>query len=351
MALPQAVKKQAEAAHKLQEELIRAQEAQRNGQEQEPVPAQQGQQDAADEAGQQQGQETGGQDEGRADAQFSAGEERQGEEGQVEPWEQRYKVLEGKYRAEVPRMARELRDTKAQIEQLQSLLAAMPEARQAAEKPAEETPADFRFVTDEEVTDYGSDFLDVVARKAKETFMPELERVRRENQELRQLLGGVQKKFVMSDREKLYGFLDSHLENWRDVNQDEGFLQWLDETDPYTGYQRHQLLRSAFDQNNGQRVLAFFTGFLRENAAVTPSDEAPQPRQPQQSLETMVAPGTAQSAGTVDAPRGRSKKVWAQHEVAAFYADVQKGKFRTDPKAKERIERDIIAAAQEGRIR
>ena len=37
--------------------------------------------------------------------------------------------------------------------------------------------------------------------------------------------------------------------------------------------------------------------------------------------------------------------------ATAFYRDVQKGRFTTDPAEQARIERDIFAATAEGRVR
>ena len=55
------------------------------------------------------------------------------------------------------------------------------------------------------------------------------------------------------------------------------FLTWLDEEDPYAGATRRNLLLNAFDQRDGPRVVAFFSGFLNEQRTIDPQPSlAPQ---------------------------------------------------------------------------
>jgi hypothetical protein len=64
-------------------------------------------------------------------------------------------------------------------------------------------------------------------------------------------------------------------------------------------------------------------------------------------METLAAPGAPRAAAP-RAPEG--KRMWRQKEISAFYRDVQKGKFRGKDSEKHRIEQDIVAAGQDGRI-
>lgn len=117
--------------------------------------------------------------------------------------------------------------------------------------------------------------------------------------------------------------------------------------DPYSGYSRKQMLMAAFEASDASRVLAFFRGYLGEQTRLTP-DATPQARHPSASLESLVAPGVPHGA-TVVTPT--TKRIWTQQEIAAFYKDVQLGKWKSRPQDKVAIEQDIIAAANENRIR
>lgn len=76
-------------------------------------------------------------------------------------WEQRYRTLEGKYQAEVPRLHTANREMQRQIDELSARTA-----------PKVETPAEEGLVTEKDVTDYGEDLLDVQRRVAREVMAP-----------------------------------------------------------------------------------------------------------------------------------------------------------------------------------
>src|SRR6185312_2944004 len=94
-------------------------------------------------------------------------------------YEHRYKVLQGKYDAEVPRMLNTLTETRQMLDQamrvnqqLQAQLQSRPAAPNAQPTRAEDT---FRHVTKEERESFGEDLIDVVGRRAHEVVDPELQ--------------------------------------------------------------------------------------------------------------------------------------------------------------------------------
>jgi hypothetical protein len=111
----------------------------------------------------------------------------------------------------------------------------------------------------------------------------------------------------------------------------------------------------AFDRKNAHQVEAFFVNYAKENAAVvpTPADLTPSGQGGTSSESTLdlnnyVAPGTPKSGGDAGAPK--DKRIWSSREIAAFYSDVQKGRFKNRLEDKARIEADIVAATREGRV-
>ncbi len=255
-------------------------------------------------------------------------------------WQHKYKVLQGKYNAEVPRLQGEVNDMKAQMQELMASLNTPPEEIQpgAHLKP-------------DEIEDYGEDMISVVKRAAREELEPEFAKLQSENSQLRGLLGGMQQTTARTARDQMIQELDDQLPTWREVNVDQGFLSWLANVDPYTGQEKLGLLQQAFENNNTTRVLAFFKGYLNENATINPQPTPGNPADPQVNLETLVAPGKAAEGQDVSAqetaPQGQR---WKESEIKAFYADVNRGVYRTRPDEKERYERDIFLAQNEGRI-
>jgi hypothetical protein len=280
--------------------------------------------------------------------------------------EQKYKVLQGKYNAEVPRLQNTVRDQSEAIRQLreqltatQSLLASLNDQRPSASAQGQQDtpPAASKLIKDEEVREFGADLIDVMRRVAREehgTLIPEIDRrfapVVQRVQQAAQVAEHVGVRQDQSDQQTVITMLSSAVPNWMELNQDLGFLEWLDQTDPYAGYPRGQLLKQAYRMHDGPRVVAFFTGYLNEHAAVTPKTPTPPaaaaPAAPQRKLEQLVAPGTPKT-GAASTQDGSGKRVWTRAAISAFY----NGGFKGTPEQRKAMEKDIFAAQVEGRVR
>jgi hypothetical protein len=267
-------------------------------------------------------------------------------------WKQKYSVLQGKYDAEVPRMAQDLREANARIAKFEEKLTELATPKTQAVESSQDV------FTKEEIEDYGEDLLDVIGRKAEQVanqkFMPVISGLRQEVAKLELRLGETGQKIAKQETNEVFALLDKEVKDWRTLNTDAAFNDWLDAIDPFTGQTRKNLMLTAFEAKNAPRVKAFFEGFLKENAAVTPaSAEAPSAQggamTSRLDLGDYVAPGTPKSGGQAGAPK--EKRIWSSKEVGRFYSDIQKGHYKTRPEDKARIEADIVAATTEGRIR
>jgi hypothetical protein len=141
---------------------------------------------------------------------------------------------------------------------------------------------------------------------------------------------------------------------WRQVNVAPDFHSWLQLPDPFSGAIRHSLLSAAYEQNNTPRVLAFFNGFLAQEAALAPAPEVAQPdasvtETGKIPLETFAAPGRAKTSAAPGAPA--EKPTFTATQVSKFYADSASGKYRGREAEKDRIDAQIVEAGREGRIR
>lgn len=255
-------------------------------------------------------------------------------------FEHKYRVLQGKYNAEIPRLS----DRVAELEQLLATMAVAPA------NPTDARPQS-TLVTQEEIDDYGEDLLDVIGRKAQEIAGAQVSALEDKIATLTEQLGGVSQRVVDSGRDKLLSLLAGKHPNWEAINGSREFVAWLDHRDPYSGQQRGLMLRRAFEESDAERVIAFFTGFLEEHAAVTAQgSDTPAPADGAVDLEDFVTPAPKRGGS---APTGaqEEERIWTQPEIKAFYADVRKGVFKNKPEEREEFERDLIAAAREGRIR
>lgn len=210
-----------------------------------------------------------------------------------------------------------------------------------------------RLITDDEVKDYGEDFLKVVGKKAKEELNPEVAALKREIADLKSQLAGVGGYVAQDARQRMHSYLDQNVPNWQEINYDENFKNWLRLPDAYSGAIRHDMLKAAYAENNAPRVLAFFKGFLAEEAALAPAGAEPDPKATtveRVPLETLAAPGRAKTAaGNSGAPA--EKPIFTRAQIAKFYADSTAGKYRGKEKERDALERQIFEAERDGRIR
>jgi len=150
---------------------------------------------------------------------------------------------------------------------------------------------------------------------------PAIDRLEQENEELREGLQRAAKAAI--DRE-----LDAAVPNWRQVNVDERFHNWLLMPDPYSGVIRDRLLKDAARAGSAQRVINIFQGFLQEAGASQPAQAGqPGPRQ------------------TWQPARGQT---YSRQQILDMARLRRQGKI--DDKAWARWEHEIVRAGREGRV-
>jgi hypothetical protein len=278
---------------------------------------------------------------------------------QEDTWERKYNAMKGRF----DHANNQLHQLSQQVAGLQNVISTL----QQPQAPQEQTTAQQvqqveSMLTQEEREQYGDEFLGVVAKKAHEIVGPLKRELEEKIKRLDSQVGNVNQHVDTVAKDRMFASLDKQVPDWRDVNNDPNFVQWLQLPDAYTGAIRHNLLKAAFNQNDSGRVAAFFNGFLAEEAATAPQGQprdqgAPpshatngagtqQPRRP--SLDTLAAPGRAKSAAA-QAPA--EKPIFTRAQIAAFYTNVAAGKYEGREKEKDKTEAQIFSAQQEGRIR
>lgn len=263
-------------------------------------------------------------------------------------WKQKYNVLQGKYDAEVPRLSSDLREALGRITKLEKDLVVEPS------KPVEPPKS---AITDEEISDYGEDLIDVIGRKAKEIaqneFQPVVDGLKKQLSYLQDQIGVTGQRVAKQEQNEVFAVLDREVKDWRKINLAPEFHDWLEQADPFSGQTRKRLMLDAFETKNALRVKAFFDSFVKENAVVTPTSTPPPAVEAGASatleLSDYIAPGKPSStSGQAGAPK--EKRIWTNKEIGKFYSDCQKGHFKKRPDDRTRIEADIMSAINEGRV-
>lgn len=253
-----------------------------------------------------------------------------------EIWEQKYRTLQSKYDAEVPRLHAQLKDTGHQLQQLQQQL----EKLTAAQPPEDQNPT--RYVTDADEEIYGADFIDVVRRAAREEIMAEMKSefaaLKRENAELRERVMQTGNQVgEMTFEQRLY----KAVPDFDAVNTDKRWIAWLDTFDPILRAPRRVAAEQAYGAGDVEAVAHYVNLY---KATLAPAD-APNPRQVE--LEKQVAPSRT---STVAQTTGQSPKVYTSGQVETLFAKVRdlniKGRY--DEAAK--LEAELESAYREGRV-
>jgi hypothetical protein len=261
-------------------------------------------------------------------------------------WEHKYNSMHGRFM----RASDQVRELTDQVMNLQNVLATMTQAPTAADIPVFKAE---KLVTEEEERDYGTDMLQVVGKKAREELGPIIAPLLTQLEVVSKQVQNLNGARAADQQGTLLATLDQKMPQWRELNTNSDFLSWLGLPDPFSGAIRHDMLKAAYSQGNANRVLAFFNGFLAEEAATAPVSE-PQPdpaatRVAQIPLVELAAPGRAKTAATGPVPA--EKPVFTRAQIATFYANVAAGKYRGRDADKVATEKQIFSAQAEGRIR
>jgi hypothetical protein len=266
-------------------------------------------------------------------------------------WEQRYNSLQGKYNTELP----ELRGRVQSLQELRAAMQAAPREAPAVEPtrpPVAGAPLAPREIPSEDVEAYGQELITASQRWAENKWAPVVHDLERR---LLLVEGGNHQNAQLAAQARVEAALDREVANWQQINIDPGFVAWLGQVDPFSGQLRKKLITEAHGAGDAARTIAFFRAYRDEHTAVnqSPGTQPHQTGEPPAEplpLDSLVVPGRGQTAAPANtgAP---DKRTWTNAQIAAFYRDKQRGLWANREAEAERVERDIIAASVEGRIR
>ena len=268
------------------------------------------------------------------------------ESGDQEPkqadWQQKYKSLQGMYNADVPRLNAENRDLSSRVSQLESLLSTVDNAA-TQQAPVQSE----KLITDDDVKEYGESIA-VMRKAAREEVSQEIAQLRQQLGQIQSVVPQVQQVQAQqnkSNEQTFWSAIASEVPNWSDINNDPDFQSWLLEIDPLTGISRQTYLEDAQKNLDSNRVVSFFRTWEGANGK---TNTAQVDRSAQQSqLQKQVAPGRSRNNGVKTSGQNQT---YTNEDIKEFYADVRTGKCRGRDDERGRMERDIFAAQQEGRI-
>lgn len=271
-------------------------------------------------------------------------------------WQQRFLSMQGRWKAsqvENGRLQEQLIQAGDELGRATELLsrAGVQQHAPTAGHDASRGQSHGNLITDQDRETYGDDMIDLARRAALEAVSPELTQLKTENAELK-------KNQITNDQKALRLQLSREVPNWRAIQGDPRFAQYLRLPNVYTNEVRQKMLKAAWDAADASRTIAIFTDFIKEVQATggqLPSATRTQPAQPAPreaalDLETLAAPGRARPAsGDNQVPA--DKPHYTRADISKFYADSRKGLYAGRQAEYDRIQNDLTAAQREGRIR
>jgi len=269
------------------------------------------------------------------------------EDENSETYAQRWRSLQGSYNATV-RQKTELEQRVTQMEQLLASLSAQQTATQSRTEQAQEQPQ--RLVSDQEVDEYGES-IDVMRKVSREELIPVAQRLAQIESLLQQMqanvvpqVQAVAQRQQVSAEQQFWSDLTMFVPNWREVNDNEGFQNWLLDVDPLTGMARQTYLEEAQRSLDAHRVSAFFRTWLESTGQASVAQSTPAGSN---ELEKQVTPGRSRG---VASSASKQPKTYSPDDIKKFFNEVRSGKYKGREPERDRIERDIFAAQREGRI-
>ncbi|WP_288365630.1 hypothetical protein [uncultured Marinobacter sp.] len=242
-------------------------------------------------------------------------------------WEHRFRVLEGKYNAEVPALQREVNDLKGQVQDRERQI---EELKGSGAQPGQGNDASNTGLSDEEIRHFEEEFGEDLVGFVRKLTASGSDGAK--VQELERKVESFERKERLTTETTFWTALKELVPDYVTVNQNPAFHHFLAQFDPQTGKQRQQALTEAQRALDADKVADLFIAFKKQS-------------QGQQEIpDDQIDPDTSRATQT---PQG--KRYWTRDEISKFYRDKTQGKYAPDEA--QRLEADIFQAQQENRIR
>lgn len=252
-------------------------------------------------------------------------------DGEIKSLKHQLSVLQGKYRAEVPRVHQLM---KQQTEKMQSRIEDLE--RQLSEKNARKDY--FSSVAEE--------FGDETAQKLQSSVAGMLEDRIPASQQTIQSEQNIDE--IMRSKEQYVIDLVGGHDAFHKIDTDPGFNAWLDEFDPRTGVQRRQSMIATFQGGQLSDTADVYLEWAKKQAQ--PAPKSSQDNTNRSLLEEQVQPGSVQNTQNT----GTLKKTYTSSEYKSIMTDLARNqKYRRTEEGRKQaaaIRNELNAALSEGRI-
>jgi len=221
-------------------------------------------------------------------------------ESDVGYWRQRFKVTEGVLRAERERSQTAIGALRQQISEMQEQIRSLQ-----ASKPSEEKIDLAAYFTPDQIEQFGEEHCQAMAEAADRASKRQVQAaLEAEIKPLKDRQKAEAEDAATDRQRKFYDALAAEVPDYMEIDQTDGWREWLAQEDPATGMVRQEILNAHAGAQNAAKVASMFKRYLKES-----KPKAPEPP---------IAPhGTATNAG------GSSNDAPAQAQGAPNRAEIK----------------------------
>lgn len=262
--------------------------------------------------------------------------------------------------AEIRRLQNQLQTTQGRFDdaarQLQAAQARLEET--ARQPPPAPTPPPAPLISDKDREEYGDDLINLIGRVLDQKIGGRLDDAIAKINGLEGRLGRVDssvqsvRQISQQTAEQRYlAQLNELIPGWEVVNEEQGYIDWLENRDTLSGKKYMDLLLDAHQAMDANRVSSIFLLYKPDLRASAPQPAGTQPNTPEASVPiidpmTLAAPNTSPAAPAPAAPA--PGKIWSMADVDKLFDDKQKK--RITQQVFEQREADYKLALAEGRV-
>jgi hypothetical protein len=246
-------------------------------------------------------------------------------EREVDKANQRWRTLQG-----------QLNSKDQQIETLHRLLANMETGAQAAPEASEPQPQNQAVGYTKEDTDaFGEDMIDLIVRVSRQESLNAVSDLKRTMEGLSGKVDSVERTSSKVVAASFESELDAAAPEWRDLNEDPGFIEWLKGSEA-----RLNLFSTGVNNRDASSVADIFNMYTQLHGGSR--------RDRKQRVSQQVSPGRGRASGAPTAQSQPDTKTWTRSEISLVYQRRQRGEIPADEFAK--LEKQISKAMSEQRV-
>lgn len=275
-------------------------------------------------------------------------EKKKAEEKKPEDWEHKYRVLQGKYSAEVPRLHKELRIEKEARVAAEGKLSGLEERVKKLEAAGAGDGSDPAETLKKEFPD--------IYEGAKKIVNDEIAKAAPEKKAEERKPDPAE---TPPEVTSFYGILAEIVPTWDKINTDEGFKKWIVERESkYSRRTRLDSLKDAFTDLDAVAVAEFFKDYRDEqDAKGSEARRAEEERLKKEADDKLrkekdqedLHPNTG-GRGPVEESGDKDKNKITTDDIAQFYKDEASGLYNGRDKERDAMEARIVRASREGRV-